>query len=302
MPPTSVATGTVEGLLRLVGSRAAMAEIAPHLPLNARGTAPGHRAPDAADERIWLAREGFAVLKGLAAPEVGAALVRGVEALRARDLPALFVYAFDDPWAIGEAVCERVSAVVGHDYRLVEDVWAWHIPPGSGRGWPAHRGISHARLDRDAPEVINVWVALSDVRTERACMHAVPLDDDPSYPIALDRLDAPLGAVRAMPADAGDALFWNANLLHWGGRCSARAIGPRVSCSFTLCRADATTRFPDLGLLAPPQELDLTARMDLLARMILVYGEGQHDVSVPVREWATLTHALSSRFGQRKAP
>lgn len=259
------------------------------------------RAPevDVVDERLWLRREGFAVVERIAEPVLCAALVRAVEALRARELPAPFVYAFDEVWSIGQTLQERISAVVGHDYRLVEDIWAWHIVPGSGRGWPAHRGIAYERFDRDAPEIINTWVALTDVTADRACMHAVPLDDDPGYPDALDELDAPLASVRALPVAAGDALFWNANVLHWGGRCSARAAGPRVSCSFTLCRADAAARFPDLKLLRPLAELDLTARMDALARMVLVYGGADRgDVSDVVQEWAALTHALATRFAR----
>jgi Phytanoyl-CoA dioxygenase (PhyH) len=291
-PPLSL-----QSLVRLAGSAAALAEIEPGLAVT-RGLTDtaGPLATEDAGEALPLQREGFADLTGIATPAVCAVLVRAIEALRARELPPTFVYAFDETWAIGQTVNARISALVGHDYHLVEDVWAWHIAPGSGRGWPAHRGVSHVRLDRDAPEVINAWVALTEVTTDRACMHAIPLDDDPGYPDALGGLDAPLESVRAMPAAAGDALFWNANVLHWGGRCAAHAIGPRVSCSFTLCRADAASRFPDLRRLVP-EELDLAARMNAVARMVLLYGAAdREDVRGVVREWASLTHALASRF------
>jgi hypothetical protein len=297
-PP--LANTALQSLLRLAGSGAALAEMAPGLRVTS-GVAvrdePRASATEDAREGVALRGEGFAALHGIAEPGVCAALVRAVEALRARELPATFLYAFDEAWAIGQTVNARISAMLGHDYSLIEDIWAWHIAPGSGRGWPAHRGVSHVSLDRSAPEIINVWVALTDVTTERACMHAIPLDDDPGYPDGLADLDAPLEAVRAMPAAAGDALFWNANVLHWGGRCAARAIGPRVSCSFTLCRADAATKFPDLIPLAPLGELDLAARMNAVARMLLLYGEAERgDVRGVVREWASLTHALRSRF------
>ena len=263
--------------------------------------APGRQEAEESDagdrvERVWLARDGVAPLREAADAAVCAALVRGIEALRKRDLPAAFIYAFDEPWTIGERVRLRIAALVGSDYRLVEDVWAWHVPPGTG-GWPPHRGIADVRLDREAPEVLNVWVALSEVTTDRACIHAVPLDEDPGYPDALERLDAPLASVRALPVNAGDALFWNANTLHWGGRCAPRAEGPRVSCSFTLCRADAVDRFAELRLLPPLETFDHAARMDAVARMILLYGDGQPDVTNVVREWATLTHELTARFG-----
>lgn len=109
-----------------------------------------------------------------------------------------------------------------------------------------------------------------------------------------------------MPVDAGDALFWNANVLHWGGRCSPSAAGARASCSFTLLRADAAARFPAMKQLRSLERLDPQARMDLLARMVLVYGDAERgDVAQVVREWAGLTHALATRFpapGERKGP
>jgi len=291
----------VQELLALLASPSRLQQIATDLHMGGAQVAAAPPEPKRSDEdarqRTWLAQDGFGEICSVAGGAAAAALVRGIEALRAQDLPATFVYAFDEPWAIGEQVRARIARVTGHDYRLVEDVWAWLIPSGQG-GWPPHRGIHHERLDREAPEIINVWVALSDVTADRGCMHAIPLDEDPHYPGALDRIDAPLSSVRALPVTAGTALFWNANVLHWGGRCAARADGPRVSCSFTLCRTDAAARFPDLTLLGPLAELDLGKRMDLLARMVLLYGHDQGDVSDVVREWARITHGLASRFSR----
>ncbi len=258
-------------------------------------------APAVLDERRRLAAQGFATVRAAIDEHTSADLVRGTEELRKRDFPATFLYAFDEAWLLGEAIRSQVSQLVGHEYRLVEDVWAWHIPPGQG-GWPPHRGVYDAQLARDAPQILNAWVALSEVTVDRACMHAVPLDEDPGYPGALERLDAPLSAVCALPARAGDALFWNANVLHWGGPCAERAAGPRVSCSFTLCRNDAVDRFPALAMLRPLAELDFAARMDVVAHMIATYGEDQPDVTDVIRQWASLTVALSASSPVRKAP
>ncbi len=59
-------------------------------------------------------------------------------------LPAMFVYLFDQPWRLGEEVCARVSAMIGQRYEVVEDVWAWRIAPGNGRG------LASASRDRRA--------------------------------------------------------------------------------------------------------------------------------------------------------
>jgi hypothetical protein len=290
----------VRDLLNLVASPDALLQIATELQIGQAeprfGAVPAP-AGDAA-ERRWLVRDGFAGAAAAAPAEVAAALVRGIRALRERGLPATFIYAFDEMWAVGELVRDRIAAITGRSYMLVEDAWAWEIPPGEG-GWPPHRGIGHVRLDREAPEILDVWVALSDASAERACMHAVPLDDDPGYPDTLERVDAPLAAGRALPMRAGDALFWNANVLHWGGRCAPRAAGPRVSGSFTLCRSDAAGAFPELVGLPALARLPFERRMDLVARMILLYGlHAPPDVSGVVREWAAITHGLSTRFSR----
>lgn len=298
---------SLEGVVALLGSTQALSSVAPDLHV---GGAPSSvmRAPprEEPDERRSVERHGFGALRGAVDERACAALTRGIIALRERSLPATFVYAFDEPWILGEHVRQRVSDLLGHDYRLVEDVWAWHVPPGAG-GWPPHRGIYDVHLERAAPEIINTWIALSDAPADRACMHVVPLDEDPNHPSALERLDAPLSAVRAMPAACGDLLLWNANVLHWGGRCAEQAAGPRVSCSFTLCRSDAVDRFGTRAMLGSLAQLDLHARLEIVADMVATYGATAADVSDAVRQWAALTLALRSRFGRegsglRKAP
>ena len=297
-PPAS--STTIDGLVRLLGSAEELAKLGPGLTISASVPAPAGGPAAPAGEIPGLAADGFASLQRMVPAGTCAALAQAAAALRAHDLPATLLYAFDEPWTIGEQLREHIGTMLGHPYLLVEDVWAWHVPPGSG-GWPPHRGIRDVRLDRERPEILNVWIASSDVPADRACMHVVPLDEDPGYPGGLTSVDAPLASVRALPVSAGDALVWNANILHWGGRCAERASGARVSCSFSLCRADAIERFPALPRVPPLAVLDLDARMDALARMIRVYGEGQPDVSSTVRAWANLTHELAARFGRGSA-
>lgn len=285
---------TVRDVLALTGSVDAMARIGSGLTIGTLGGAARSSFDDDPREAGWLAREGFASLRSAASPEVCSALVRSIQRLASLQLPACFVYAFDEAWAIGEGLRDRVSTLLGRDYRLVEDVWAWQVEPGT-RGWPPHRGIADATLDRNAPEILNVWVALSDAAADRSCMHAVPLDDDPGYPDALICSEAPASSVRALPSAAGDALFWNANVLHWGGQCAERAAGARVSCSFTLARSDAVGRLTELPPVRPTATLDLNSRMDGVARMIARYGTLE-ELPAAVREWAMLTNGLVSRF------
>lgn len=250
---------------------------------SATGPRAGHAAP------AWHAATGWATLGEVASAAVAGRAVRAIGALRAADLPAVLVYAFDELWTIGETVRARVEAMLGTRYVLVEDVWAWEIPPGRA-GWPPHRGWSE-RLDRARPELVNTWVALSDVTPDRSCMHHVPLEDDRAYPDDLASTAADPGSVRAAPLSAGHALAWNANVLHWGGPCAPGAAGPRTSCSFSLVRADAAASFPFPPI--DPAGLDLRRRLEAIARQIEVYGEGQPDVTPPMRIWARATSSLA---------
>jgi hypothetical protein len=264
---------------------AALAEIARGPSISAREV-PVARPNEVAS----IAHEGLAFLRGAAEAEAPA-LSEAVASLAAAELPPVFLYVFQDAWTLADRLRERISALLGAPYRVVDDAWAWQIEPGKGRGWPPHRGVP-TLLDRRTPELVNVWVALTDATPERSCIHFVPLDSDPGYPHELERGDAPLDAVRAVPARAGDALYWNANVLHWGGGCSARAAGPRRSCSYTLARPDAPEALA--GRVIDPRELDTDARFDLVARQIAVYGEGQPDVSQELLTWARATCALAS--------
>jgi hypothetical protein len=245
-------------------------------------------------EAAWLTRDGYAVLPPTSGDpprtELADAIVRLVES----GLPAVFAYVFDEAWVIGEALRARVSQMTGAPYLLAADGWAWVVPPGTGRGWAPHRDDGRL-LERHAPERINVWMALSDATAERACMYVVPLDEDPSYPPTGGVDAAPLSSVRAVPVTAGTAIAWNANLLHWGGGCSARARGPRIAISYTVVRADAAQR---LGLpLMSAEALAPLGRIDLVATLIQSYEKkGLPDVSPEIAAWALATASLSAQI------
>lgn len=261
---------------------------------------PAAAGRDHAMERTPWSSAGFAAVGEVALPELCARLVAATGSLTAAGLPAMFLYCFDEAWHLGDVLAARVSASLGRKYVVAEDVWAWRIAPGAGRGWPPHRGLFSPLLERGAPELVNTWVALSDVEVERACMHFVPLDADPAYPTALDSLEVPVAAVRAVPLRAGDALAWNANILHWGGVCAPQAKGARVSCSFSLVREDASAA---LGVpLAGKAATDLRARLDAVARQLLVYGNGQPDVRPEVLAWARGNAAIAALSRRLPSP
>jgi len=227
------------------------------------------------DARRDLHAIGFVPLPRQCSASVSSSLVTMIGRLVDAGLPAAFVLATDAALALGARLCRAVSTFMDEPYVLVEDAWAWQIPRGSA-GWPPHRGMS-ALLERPRPELLNTWVALSDASIDRSCMHFVRLDEDPNYPDTLASIDlgSPL-TTRPAPLTAGEALVWNANILHWGGSCSLEAAGARVSCSFSLVRADALSA---MGVRPLSTDLTPLERIDFVAGQIATYGDGQRDVS-----------------------
>ncbi len=235
---------------------------------SADGTA--NDATDATDatEAERLALEGYARLDhAVAEPALRASLIGAIERLAASGLPAAFVYLFDDTWRIGEELRARVSAMLGSTYVLGDDGWAWQVLPGQD-GWAPHRD-DRRLLERAAPGRVNVWVALTDTPRNRSCIHVVPLGDDRDYPGNLPANEV-AGRVVELPVTGGTGLLWNANLLHWGGRCAPDAAGTRVAISYTFIRADAVDElaFPvtTMECLTPERRVDTVAR--LVARYV----------------------------------
>lgn len=222
-----------------------------------------------------LEREGWATVPDALSRDDASSLADDVARLVAEGLPAVFVYAYEDVWAIGARLADGASAALGAPYELIADAWAFHVAPGSA-GWAAHRG-SYELSDRAKPESINVWLALTDVREEDACMHVVPLDRDPGYPH--DLKSAEKRASVALPVSRGTALAWNANVLHWGGANAGRT---RASITYTLRRGGAALHL---------EQLDLRSRLDLIADQVLVYGDLDQAITPEIREWAALTSA-----------
>lgn len=235
--------------------------------------------------RLDLSGAGWFAATEIVPPALALALADGLDRLSAAALPPTALYVFDEVWDVGESVRSLVSGVLGSTYALVADAWAFRVPPGE-RGWPAHRGI-YERLDRARPEYVNVWVALSDVEVDRACIGFVPLDADPAYGRgALEAVEVPEGGAVMAPVRCGTALVWNANILHWGGPAAVDAAGPRYSITFTLWREGAAMRSLPL---VDPEKLDPWRRLELVAEQISVYGDADRSLAPRVRAWAART-------------
>jgi hypothetical protein len=75
--------------------------------------------------------------------------------------------------------------------------------------------------------------------------------------------------IRAVPASAGSMLAWNQGILHWGGRASSLAAGPRASAAFEFQRGDK----PPFNepLLDPARAPPFHDRLGLIGKQVLQY-------------------------------
>lgn len=236
-----------------------------------------HDAIDGAE----CSRNGWLTVPSAVGDAERSAIAAAIDALAREGLPPLFVYAYPAVWRIGARIAEQISGALGAPYDFIEDAWAFRVPVGPEHaGWPPHRGSYELSSDRAAPESLNVWIAISDATLESSCMHVVPLDRDPGYPSDLRSHAAAATEGIALPVDAGTALVWNANVLHWGGPSSARAKEPRTSITFTLRRRDDARTAPKIATHAE--------RLDVIAEQVLVYGELERTLSEAVRRWAEI--------------
>ncbi len=265
---------TLAEILRSAPSEAFWRPLAPELhidePLPRSLPAPAETSA----ERARMLSAGWAKLERVLPRDECDALAGALVKLHHASIPTPFLYVFDEAWSVAARLAETFEALLGSRARVLPDIWAWHIVSGEGaRGWAPHRGV----YELDAG-FWNTWIALSDVSEASACMHVVPLDRDPHYPNALDRVDVDPAIATPLPVPAGSLLAWNANVLHWGGEMKPGAP-PRASLSFTL-RAIETQG--DFAPGAPPK---FSERVDLVADMLLTYREASNTTG-PWLDWA----------------
>lgn len=185
-----------------------------------------------------LGLEGYDGPFPLLAPDQAKLLRAAVDAVRALGLPPVFAFVYDEAWRAFHDAHQLVAAGMGEDFVQLPAIWGWHLDPTTeAKGFVPHRDRGHL----PAPTVgrqnyLTVWLALTEATTRNGCMMVLPGQWDPGYhgkggpaPMVGDFQN-----FRALPCSAGSFYVWNAHLLHWGGRASRRADGPRISiaCEF----------------------------------------------------------------------
>jgi hypothetical protein len=258
-------------------------------------------SPDAL--RDALRHEGYVNVPDVLDPAAVARALSLVLALRERGVPLAFAFVYDALWGLFASLGPFLEDTLGGGYRALPDIWVWHLAADDeARGWGPHRDRVRPTVDGDGRLAsLTVWLPLTDATPLNGCMYALPAHRDPCF--ARRVWDGPDGAlvpapqdIRALPAPAGSLLAWNQNLLHWGGRSSRLAEGPRVSVSCEFQRADRSPyNTPWLDPATPP---DFSLRLGLIGKQLLQYRH-MHPLDEAT---AALAEALRDRHLDARAP
>jgi hypothetical protein len=199
-------------------------------------------------------------------------LAEAVRRLVNANFPPVFAMVYDEFWKPVYALGEVLKAGFGSDYRMLPDIWLWHVDPARDEsGWRPHRERGHEALFPDGrPKSLSVWMALSKATPRNSCMYIVPADRDPTYGTAEDtKWNFALPDVRALPAEAGDVFMWTQALLHWGGHAMPCSEPPRISIAFEFQHAGVEPF--DHPLIEPLAIVPFEDRLRLIGKQLLQY-------------------------------
>jgi len=199
-----------------------------------------------------------------------------VDAVAKAGWPAVFAIVSDEFWQCARlpSIRQIVAARIGESRQALQ-LWI-HVVPAIDRagGWMPH-------FDGMRDQRVTVWIALTDATLDNGCIYLVPPDSLPASMrtmdlqarVAMTDVMATLHGARALPIDAGAAIGWDFDVLHWGARTS-RPASSRRAMSLVFVGAHQQPHPDEDPLLSldgdlPPFEMRLRA----IARAITVYGE-----------------------------
>ncbi len=231
-------------------------------------------APGTNLERERQLTEGYLRFDDLFAADTVEPIRQAVETLDSLGLPTPFVYAFDEVWKLYASAESTLEALVGEDFLVGGDLWAWHLPPGpSSSGWGPHRDDQFANEGFNAdgnPTHISLWVALSDADETNGCMYVLPKDQSEWHGGSVDGLTLQeASSVRALPASAGTLLSWTSDVLHWGGKSTSRAQRARTSICLYAQRNDYRRLTTDMVGLS--SSVPFVHRLGIISRALIRY-------------------------------
>ena len=202
----------------------------------------------------------------------------GIFSLTNNGLPPVFIYIYDQPWALFHKLNQIIQYFLGDKFALLPNFWAWHIPPVKGEsGWPAHIDCNAKTRFEDnncgtTLMSMSLWVPLTDATMENGCMVVLPRSREILYnPPITDPIQIKSNDAVDLPASSGSVLGWSQDLYHWSRHVSSDAITPRVSLSLEFQNpAFAPLIEPLLDIAHPPA---FAERLALILRQFKKYKD-----------------------------
>jgi hypothetical protein len=276
-------------LLGMIRDSSFWCSVAPQLTIdgsNRRATVRDLGTIELEGVRHQLHHQGYFRAPAVCDPADMACIEAGLDSLTRGGWPALFVFLFDQPWMVYGGLDGLLQWLLGPAYRRLAACWAWRLERSAdAAGWPPHRDRNFRTLnERGEPQIVTLWVAVTDATPDNGCIHIVPATRDPSYSLDLTDCTAARDEVCPLPAQAGTVLGWNHQLLHWGGRASSQAASPRMSLSAEFQRREAPLFDVPLDRAVPT----FPERLAIVGKQLIGY---QH-MQPPTEQLLDIAHQL----------
>ena len=251
-------------------------ELCPQLRIEGETALPEAALGDVNELLQRLRHEGYVNVAGVLGAGTVEPLRDCIALLHERKIPLAFAFVYDEFWKVFQSLADFLHAALGVSYRALPDFWVWHVPASEqAMGWGPHRDRLQPTLDDDnSPHSLTVWLPFTDATPLNGCIYLLPAHLDECF--KLRRWDGEDNKqvkepqnVRALPAPAGSFLAWNQGVLHWGGRASRLAEGPRASAAFEFQRGDLAAF--NQPLLDPKRSPLFRERLGLVGKQVLQY-------------------------------
>jgi hypothetical protein len=177
----------------------------------------------------------------------------------------LFASVYDEYWKPLARLGNLLTPVFEAPPRLLGDYWLWCVSVDQApAGWSPHRDheVENTIHADGRPSLLTVWIPFTDATPENGCIYAVPRSREQLALQSGNPTGLALQDVLAIPARAGSIVAWNQDILHWGGRCTSYADGPRISTGIYFQSSDVADYRRGVAFDAP---LPFASRLELIA-------------------------------------
>ena len=240
---------------------------------------------------------GIAAFEAVLPKDVILPLAAVLDVLVARGIPTPFLFIFDETWQIYQRLDGLIANLMGNDYLLGGDLWAWKLDRMSS-GWSPHVDamfkVPDLRPSGD-PNYASLWISLTDTDESNGCIRAVPrgAEDPPARPSTPDLPS--LATALAVPE--GSLLSWAPDIVHWGGSVDESASFGRKSFAIFAQRGDMPALTWDMVKVG--ESVPFNYRLGLICRQLLRYTDSALNENLAAhRLWHDFATRQEARFSK----